>query len=178
MKVFNCILGIFAVLASIYCVFYPGITFLNSGWIVTILLGAWGICAIFDYATNHNNGEKSKGEAAMGTLGLVMGIAAAVFSVLALFFPGIRAMLDIIILCMFAGWLIISGIGSIAVSFTIKKTGSKRWILSLILGILVLIGGIYGIFHLFFVAQTIGILIGILLMTYGFRLILSVFEKN
>ena len=114
----------------------------------------------------------------MGTFGLVLGIAAAVFSVLALFFPGIRAMLDIIILCMFAGWLIVSGISSIAVSFTIKKTGSKRWILSLILGILVLIGGIYGIFHMLFVAQTIGILIGILLLTYGFRLILSVFEKN
>lgn len=178
MKVFNFILGIFAVLASIYCVFYPGITFLNSGWIVTILLGAWGICAIFDYATNPNSGEKSKGEAAMGTLGLVLGIAAAVFSVLALTVPGMRAILDIIILCMFAGWLIVNGIGSIAVSFTVKKTGSKRWILSLILGILVLIGGIYGVFHMLFVAQTIGILIGILLMTYGFRLILSVFEKN
>lgn len=178
MKVFNCILGIFAILSSLYCMFYPGITFLNSGWIVTILLGAWGICAIFDYATNHNNGEKSKGEAAMGTLGLVLGIVAAVFSVLALFSPGIRAMLDICILWMFAGWLIVSGISSIAVSFTVKKSGSKIWILSLILGILVLIGGIYGIFHMIFVAQTIGILIGILLMTYGFRLILSVFENN
>lgn len=178
MKVFNCILGIFTILASIYCILYPGITFLNSGWIVTILLGAWGICAIFDYAKNHSNGEKPKGEAAMGTLGLVMGIAAAVFSVLALFLPGIRAMLDIIILCMFAGWLIVSGINSIAVSFAIKKSGSNRWILSLILGILVLIGGIYGIFHMLFVAQTIGILIGMLLMTYGFRLVLSVFENN
>ncbi len=178
MKIFNCILGIFAVLASIYCIFYPGITFLNSGWIVTVLLGAWGICAIFDYATNHKKEEKSKGEAAMGTLGLVAGIAAAVISVLALFIPGLRAVFDIIILSMFAVWLIISGISSVAASFSIKKTGSKRWIISLILGIIVLLGGIYGIFHMFFVAQTIGILIGMLLMVYGIRLILSVFEDR
>lgn len=39
MKVFNCILGILTVLASIYCIFYPGLTFLNVGWIVTIILG-------------------------------------------------------------------------------------------------------------------------------------------
>ncbi len=178
MKIFNCIIGIFAIFASVYCIFYPGITFLNSGWIVTVLLGAWGICAIFDYATNHNKEEKPKSEAAIGTLGLVLGIVAAVFSVLALFLPGIRVMLDIIILCMFAAWLLVSGINSIIVSFSIKKTGSKRWILTLILGIIVLLGGLYGIFNLVFVAQTIGLLIGMLLMTYGLRLILSVFEKT
>ncbi len=178
MKIFNCILGIFAILASIYCIFYPGITFLNSGWIVTILLGAWGLCAIFDYATNHSKDDKPKSEAAIGTLGLVLGIAAAVFSLLAIFLPSIQVILDFIILCMFAFWLIISGISSIAVSFSIKKTGSKRWILSLILGILVLLGEVYGIFHMIFVAQTIGILIGMLLMTYGIRLIMSVFEKG
>lgn len=46
MKVFNCILGILTVLASIYCIFYPGLTFLNIGWIVTIILGLWGISSI------------------------------------------------------------------------------------------------------------------------------------
>lgn len=50
MKVFNCILGILTVLASIYCIFYPGLTFLNVGWIVTIILGLWGISSIVSYA--------------------------------------------------------------------------------------------------------------------------------
>ena len=31
MKVFNCILGILTVLASIYCIFYPGLTFSDYG---------------------------------------------------------------------------------------------------------------------------------------------------
>lgn len=178
MKIFNCVFGVFSIIAAIYCIFYPGITFLNTGWIVSILLGIWGVCAIVDYAVKRKKEDKSKGEATMGALGLVAGIAATVVSVLALFIPGIRIVLDIIILCIFAGWLIVSGITSVAVSFKVKKSDSKNWILTLILGIIVWFAGIYGIFHLIFVAQTIGLFIGILLMTYGFRLILSIFENN
>lgn len=44
-------------------------------------------------------------------------------------------------------------------------------------GILVIIGGIYGFFHLIFAAQTIGFMIGVLLSIYGVKLILSAFEK-
>lgn len=176
MKIFNCIIGVLSILSSVYCIFYPGITFLSSGLLVTIILGAWGIGAIINYVVNKS--EKQKSDAAMGALGLVAGIAAAVFSLIAIFTPAIRLILDIIILCIFAGWLIVDGIKSIAMSFNIKKEGSKSWILSLILGVIVLLAGIIGFFNLIFLAQTIGMLIGILLMTYGIKLILSVFEKN
>ena len=74
MKVFNCILGILTVLASIYCIFYPGLTFLNIGWIVTIILGLWGISSIVSYAASRNDGN-NKEKALMGTLGLIAGIA-------------------------------------------------------------------------------------------------------
>ena len=84
MKVFNCILGILTVLASIYCIFYPGLTFLNIGWIVTIILGLWGISTIVSYAASRNDGN-NKEKALMGTLGLIAGIAAAVVSALAMY---------------------------------------------------------------------------------------------
>lgn len=178
MKVFNCIFGVLSIIASFYCIFYPGVTFLNSGWIVTVLLGVWGICTIIAFATSQGKKDGDKAEAAMGIFSLILGIAAAIISILALFMPSIRVMLDIIILCIFAGWLIISGIGSAVASFKAKKAGSKTWIITLICGILVVLAGIYGYFHLIFVAQTIGFLIGILLMVYGFRLVFSVFEKQ
>ena len=60
MKVFNCILGILTVLASIYCIFYPGLTFLNVGWIVTIILGLWGISSIVSYAASRNDGNNKE----------------------------------------------------------------------------------------------------------------------
>lgn len=178
MKVFNCIFGVFSILSAICCIFYPGMTFLNSGWIVAFLLGIWGIGAIIDYTKNRKKENRAKNEAIMSLLGLVGGVAAAVISVLALFMPGIRIILDVVILCIFAGWLIISGITSTVASFKARKSGFKSWIISLICGVLVLLAGIYGVFHLFLLAQTIGFLIGVLLMIYGIRLILSVFENT
>lgn len=176
MKVFNCFLGILSILASIYCIFYPGLTFLNSGWIVTIILGLWGIFTIVSYAASRKDGN-NKEKAVMGTLGLIAGIAAAVVSALAMFIPGIRVMFDIIILAIFAVWLIADGISSVMTSFKAKKSGSSIWVLPLICGVLVLLAGIYGIFNLIFVAQTLGLFMGVLLMTYGIRLILSVFKN-
>ncbi len=178
MKVFNCILGVFAILGAIYCICFPGVTFLNTGWIITVLLGAWGFCAIFDYFSNSNEAEKSKSRAGMGTLGLIAGIAAAVISVLSIFSVVPLAIIDTIMLYLFAGWFIISGVMSISGAFRVKKTtSSKSWVLTLILGILVLLAGIYGCFHPLLMARTEGLLIGIYLMTYGIRLICSPFEK-
>ena len=177
MKVFNCIFGILSIIGAIYCMFYPGLTFLNTGWIVTILLGVWGICSVIDYFAKRKKAKAEQSEAIMGTLGLVAGIAAAVISVLAMFMPSIRLMFDVIILSIFSGWLVVDGISSVAMSFKVKNTGSSAWLIPLFCGILVIIGGIYGFFHLIFAAQTIGFMIGVLLSIYGVKLILSAFEK-
>lgn len=179
MKVFNCILGVFAIFGAFYCILWPGVTFLNTGWIVTVLLGVWGICAIFDYFSKPKDNERPKNNAAMGVLGLIGGIAAAVISILALFMPRISIMVDVIMLYFLVCWFIISGIISIVGAVKISKVSqSKGWIFTLIMGILILLAGIYGIFHMFIMAQTAGLLIGIMLMTYGVRLICSVFENN
>lgn len=177
MKVFNCILGVFSILGSIYCIFYPGLTFLSTGWLVTILLGAMGICSIFEFATGSDK-KGNKGLAANGVVGLILGIGAAVISVLGIFNPWVRGSLDLMILILFAFWLFYSGVASIVKSVSLKKNGGKMWILTLILGILVLLTGIYGVLHPVFTMFTIGYIIGIELMIYGVRLIASLFEEK
>lgn len=130
MKVFNCIFGILSIIGAIYCMFYPGLTFLNTGWIVTILLGVWGICSVIDYFAKRKKAKAEQSEAIMGTLGLVVGIAAAVISILAMFMPGIRLMFDVIILCIFSGWLVVDGISSVAMSLKVKKASSSgAWLI-------------------------------------------------
>lgn len=176
MKVFNCILGLFSILGAVYCIFYPGLTFLSTGWLITILLGAMGICSIFEFATSSDKKE-NKSLAANGIVGLILGIGAAVISVLGIFSPLIRGSLDLIILMLFAFWLFYSGVASIAKSVSLKKNGGKMWILTLILGILVLLTGIYGALHPVFTMVTIGYIIGFELIIYGVRLIASIFEK-
>lgn len=178
MKVFNVIIGIFSIFAAVYCIWFPGVFFLNTGWFVTMLLGAWGVCALFEVIAKHT--AKDKGGAwnvLSAVLAILAGIAAAVICILTMVRPGISLILDVAIIIVFVIWLILDGIGSIITSLTVgRKAGGKKWIWTLILGVLVLIGGIYGIFHMIAMAQTIGLLLGALLMLYGVRLIASVAE--
>ncbi len=191
MKVFNSILGVFAILGSVYCMFFPGITFLNTGWIVATLLGVYGLCSIFEFfagrkdkknenkdAENNETEKKSKVMLADGVFGLIIGIAATVVSIIALVDVRTRLWLDVFILIMFAFWMVYSGISSIISSFTMKKEGGKLWILTLILGICVVLTGLFSATHLLFSALELGFIIGMGLMIYGIRLMASVFEKN
>lgn len=181
MKVFNFILGVFAVFGSLYCMFYPGATFLGGGWIAAFLLGVMGVCSIFEYARNRKNPDDSgkKSLAANGVLALVFGIGAAVLSVLAIISPAVRGMLDLIILLMFVFWLVYSGVAGIFRAVALKKLyGGKLWIFSLIMSILLVLTGLYTASHLVYAAFSIGFMIGIAVMVYGVRLIASVFEKE
>lgn len=179
MKVINGIVGVLSIFGAIYCLFFPGLSFINIGWVITTILGIFGICSIIFYFTKKKMYENLMIEGIHGVFGLVVGIAAAVVSILAIFVPSIQAVLDLIILIIFAIWMILDGVSSIAESFAMKKAStSKSWILALVLGIIMLIFGIYGICHLIFVARFIGITMGIMLMSYGIKLIASLFEKD
>lgn len=180
MKTFNCILGGFSILGAIYCMFFPGATFLSSGLIVAILLGMLGICSIFEFATNRSqSADKRKNLIAGGVFQLIFGIAAAVMMVLAMFVPAVRAILDVTILVVFVCWMVFAGVSGIFKAVALKKaTQSKIWIFTLIMSILLIVTGLYGITHLAYAAFAIGYMIGIELMVYGVRLIMSAFEDK
>lgn len=180
MKTFNCILGGFSILGAIYCMLYPGATFLNSSLIVAVLLGVLGVCSIFEFATNRDRKaeEGRKKLVANGVVELIFGIGAATLSVLAIFIPAVRGVLDIVILLMFAFWLIYAGVAGIFKAVAFKKLGAKTWVFSLIMSILLIVTGLYGATHLLYAAFAIGYMIGIALLVYGVRLIMSVFEDK
>ncbi len=174
MKVFNCIMGIFSLFAAFYCFFMPGVSaVMTIGWIVTCLLGVIGFCGIFEYARN----KKEKKEMVNGVIGLILAIGAAVLSTIAMFDVSLRATYDLIVVVMFALWLVISGVDSTVTSFKLKKEGHKSWWLTLILGILVIIMGMYAGTHLVYATMTLGYVMGFSLTFYGIKLICSVFEK-
>lgn len=179
MKVFNAIIGVFAIFASIYTMCFPGLSFLKAGWIVTIVLCVWGVCALFEVLTKKMTGADGKITAGGAILALLGGVAAAALSTVAVFRPGLSAMFDLVAVWIFTAWLIAGGVSSIVSAVkVVKPLGGGAWIFSLILGILTLFAGIYGVFHILVMAQTLGLLLGILLMLYGVRLIASLFEKS
>ncbi|MBQ7965529.1 MAG: DUF308 domain-containing protein [Ruminococcus sp.] len=174
MKVFNCIMGIFSLFAAFYCFFMPGISaVMTIGWIVTCLLGVIGFCGIFEYARN----KKEKKDMINGVIGLILAIGAAVLSTIAMFDVSLRATYDLIVVVMFALWLVLSGVDSTVTSFKLKKEGHKSWWLTLLLGILVIIMGMYAGTHLIYATMTLGYVMGFSLTFYGIKLICSVFEK-
>lgn len=46
MKVINGIVGVLSIFGAIYCLFFPGLSFINIGWVITTILGIFGICSI------------------------------------------------------------------------------------------------------------------------------------
>lgn len=178
MKVFNAIIGVFAIFASIYTIFFPGLSFLKAGWIVTIVLCVWGVCALFEVLTKKMTDTDGKITTGGAILALLGGIAAAVLSTVAIFRPGLSVMFELAVVWIFTVWMITSGVSSILSAVkVIKPQGGSVWIFSLILGILTLFAGIYGVFHILVMVQTLGLLLGILLMLYGIRQIASLFEN-
>lgn len=175
MKVFNCIMGIFSLFAAFYCFFMPGISaVMTIGWIVTVLLGVIGFCTIFEYIRNKEN----KNQMINGTVGLILAIGAAVLSTVAVFDLGLRAVFDIIIVVMFALWLVLTGVDSTVNSFSQKKAGIKLWWVSLAFGVLLILTGMYAGTHLIFATRSLGYVMGFGLTIYGIRLICSVFSKD
>ena len=126
MKVINGIVGVLSIFGAIYCLFFPGLSFINIGWVITTILGIFGICSIIFYFTKKKMYENLMIEGVHGAFGLVVGIAAAVVSILAIFVPSIQAVLDLIILIIFAIWMILDGVSSIAESFAMKKASDIK----------------------------------------------------
>ena len=177
MKLFNGILGVFAIIASAYCFWFPGVSFLNAGWIITILLAGWGACAIFETVTNKNGEKTDKPTMAKGVIALIGGLAAGVLATVSGLKPALALLADRIIIYVFIAWLLVSGLTSFFGALSARKTVStSKWVVTMILGILTFLSGIYGICHVFFTAWTITIMLGALLSVYGFRLLASVFE--
>ncbi len=179
MKVFNAVIGVFAIFASIYTMCFPGVSFLKAGWIVTIMLCTWGACALFEVITRKQRDTDGKITVGGAILAILGGVAAAALTTVAIFRPGLSAMFDMAVVWIFTAWLIVGGVSSIISAVkVVKPLGGNMWIFSLILGILTLAAGVYGVFHMVAMAQTLGLLLGVLLMLYGCRLLASLFEKS
>lgn len=175
MKVFNCILGVLSIFAAIYCFILPlGSFWMTTGWMVAVLLGVVGICCIFEYAHE----KKSKTLMLNGPVLLIMGIGAAVLSTLAIINPKWQSLFNIVIVLLFSVWMVISGIESFTQAFALKKNNVKCWWVSLILGIFVIIGGLYSGTHILLTGAFLGYILGIAMLVYGIRLICSLFEKS
>ena len=146
-------------MGGIACLFSPGMTFLNTGYVIAILLLIYGIVGIINVIKKRAHPVQ-----------LVVDILAIIVGVMAIFRPMNTLVIDAILAYLVSAWFVIQGGISIFVSIR-AKAYRKNWYWGLILGIIGLIVGIYSFFHPMVSAITIGILIGIYLIQAGLNMI-------
>ena len=155
------IFGVLLIACGFSCMFTPLITFIDAGYFIVILVSVYGVMGIVKAITKKEFG-----------VGFVFSIISVIFGITTLFFPGLMTLADGVLIYMAAAWFVIQGIVSIYTSFAVKKaTGSKMWILQLIVGILGVLLGCYSFFHPLLVVVSIGILIGIFFIECGISMI-------
>lgn len=159
MKVLTIILGILLTICGVLCLFSPGETFLETGYIVAIMLLVYGIVGIIAVAARK-----------LLPSFLWACIPAVILGVVALFLPGDKLFMHIILIYLLAAWFIVQGISSIYMSIR-RRYFNRSWPLGLLIGILSVALGIYTALHPTVGGLAIGILVGIYLIEAGIDLI-------
>jgi len=170
MKIFNAILGLYAVLSALYCIFWPEESLFSLGWTVTIFLALWSIAAIAEYFISK---KQVKGLAAGGASGLVLGIIAMIVSILSMRNDTVGLIFSIIIILCLAFAIAVKGIAELAGN----RKGEHRGA-AVVAGVFHLLAGLFGIIALVFLQDKLTLSVGIMLAVIGVAEFISVFGND
>ena len=159
MKVLTVILGVILAIFGIACIFSPGETFLATGYCLAILLLVYGIIGIINVIRKFSS-----------PITLFASIPAVIIGAIALFRPGSAGAFDLLLLYLFAAWLVVQGIVDIIVSVKTRFI-NRGWVWGLIFGIIAILFGAYSFAHPQVSAIAIGILVGLYLIEAGISMI-------
>lgn len=164
MKILSTIMGILLVIGGVYCMLTPGITFLTLGWVLGVLLLISGIELIVCYFGGRKVCIPSAWDLALGILTTVLAIVILTNNY-AQFFT------ELILAYMLGVWIVVSGALRIFAAFGLKKLEVSIWWLSLVVGVLLILAGIYAFFHPIVAAITLGVMAGLYVTVQGVNLI-------
>ena len=150
------ILGVLMIVGGISLMATPLLTFVGAGYFIIIL---FFISGIFGIARAISEKRYDK-DFFLSILSLILGIIGFVV-------PGAAAMNNSVMLYMAAGWFIIHGVFSIINTFADRHLDGLMKVVSVILGVLEIVMGIYSIFHPAVMAISLGFLIGMYYIETG-----------
>ncbi len=172
-KVILIVFGVSMIGGGLYCLFTPELTYLTVGFIV-------GLSMVFDAVGGFLiwwQQRKIEGQG-NGWL-LTSAILSAVFGFFILNNAALQLSLDVFIVYYIAIWLLIHGIIVAIRSFKIRQLRNdpdtanlgKRWYIPLIFGILLCVFGVLSLLNPSIIASTIGIFIGLGIISAGANMI-------
>ncbi|MBO4375481.1 MAG: DUF308 domain-containing protein [Lachnospiraceae bacterium] len=178
-KAFLIILGILVAIGGIFCIVRPGMTFLSLIWFAGVMMFFYAIEALVTYSERKKMGLANTWSLISAILACICGFAIVISN-----YANILAA-EISLYILF-GWLIAAGLLSILAAFGIKKLPGDvekavemiagKWWIHVIIGILMIIAGIFGFVHPLISAMTIGLVVGVEIILSGIKMIASTFS--
>ncbi len=175
MKMLYIIFGILSFVVGIVCLVNPFDSMMMNGLLIAAFLLLVGLFFILVYFMARNSHPISPVKPAIGVAGLLFGIAVVLLSILSIAVSRMQGALEMIVLIVFAVWMIMNGILTVFTSFHIRKQDGDKWGITCLVGVIVTAAGLYGLVHLVIFGEALAIVLGILLLLYGVSLICSAF---
>ncbi|MDE7206422.1 MAG: DUF308 domain-containing protein [Lachnospiraceae bacterium] len=161
MKIVTIILGVLMAICGISCICTPVMTILEAGYFLVIQLLGYGIAAIVKAVVQKKYG-----------MPFLFGILSTILGIVIMVVPGLKLMTDGMLIYIMAVWFLMQGVVGIVLSFRQKKLAEgKRWIGTLVLGVLGVLLGIYSLAHPMLLAFTFGVLVGMYFIECGVNMI-------
>ena len=174
MRVLSIIIGAILIAGGIFFLFNHGYAFLTIGLLLGIFAIFSGVELLAGYAQSKKSGNSNNWLLAGGIIILLIGLF--------LIISGQARIITAVIIALSLGfWLIIIGVLRIIASLELKKLTdsldvekkSKTWILLLVLGIMLIVLGIFAWTQPLFAAIAIGYLIGFEVLITGINSVVN-----
>lgn len=159
MKIFRILIGCLVIISGVSALFTPAKTFLSLAWIIGIMLMIHGLSNAISYFTERKTKQHN-------ILFFINGILTFIIGMVLLSNAFIYVFTELILIYMFAGWLVITSILQIKIAMDQKKSG-KKWMAVLFAGLLSLVLGVYSFFNPGLLALSIGVLMGMWFISIG-----------
>lgn len=172
LKVISIMLGILIVIGGLYCLFYPGLTYLGIGYALGVVMLLDAVGRIYAWWQFKKAGE------ADGWM-LTGAILSAVFGIVLIGNNAAQISVDVFIAYMSAIWILAHAVIAIIRSFRARKFHKrmntvwigKNWWLELMLGILMCIFAILSLMNPGVIMTAIGTFIGLGVIVAGANMI-------
>lgn len=164
MKVMTIIAGILMAVVGIFCLFTPGLSFLNVSWLIGLMLVVSGVSLVVDYIVL----RKTR---LVGALDLLMGMLSGVLGVVLLVNQPLQVVTEMVAVYLLGVWMLVSGVIRIVEAVAARRMPGSAWGWTLVLGCLMVALGIYSFFHPVAAMFAIGWLIGFYILLAGVDLV-------
>lgn len=168
MKVLYIAAGVLMIVSGLASVFNPGFTVVNMTWFFGGVLIAVGISGIAAYL--------SKKKVTYTSIWLfVKPLITVLVGVYAILNPGLS---DVVLGYLFGIWLLVTGLLQIAAGYQVHKNGLGSGAVTMIVGVIQVLMGLFAALNPITSIMAIGMMIGITFVVYGITLVTTGLGMN